>query len=315
MTRAVRAQVTRDEALRLRQVRVTNPAAEEAYLQGRLHLAGYGRKPRTVPSKSFQRAIDADPGYAAAHASAAFAYVKLASFAGVSHAEARLLARAEIRKAFETGDDIAEAHAAEADLRFLYDWDWEGAERELQRSLDLNPSFMYARNVYAQLLAAQKRFDEMLSLSEESLQMDPQSLDALVNHGMLLYYKRDYAAAEEVCRRALSMQPGDRVRLAPLDPCRRSARAVRRGARDRERGGEARRGCRRQSPRRRDSPAGALGTRRRGARSRGGAREGRKRRHHAGARAGSARTCTPRWDERRTRSTSSSAPSTSATPQ
>ena len=75
---------------------------------------------------------------------------------------------------------------------------------------------MYARNVYAQLLAAQKRFDEMLSLSEESLQMDPQSLDALVNHGMLLYYKRDYAAAEQVCRRALSMQPGDESALLLL---------------------------------------------------------------------------------------------------
>ena len=187
MTRAVLAQVTKDEAVRLRQVRVTNPAAEEAYLQGRLHLVGYGKEAANRALQSFQRAIDADPGYAAAHASAALAYVKLASFAGVSHAEARLSARAEIRKALETGEDIAEAHAAEADLKLLYDWDWQGAEQELQRSIDLNPSFMYARNVYAQLLAAQKRFDEMLSLSEESLRMDPQSLDTLVNHGMLLY--------------------------------------------------------------------------------------------------------------------------------
>jgi tetratricopeptide (TPR) repeat protein len=216
MTRAVRAQVTKDEALRLRQVRRTNPAAEEAYLQGRLHLAGYGKEAADRALKSFQRAIDADPSYTAAHASAAFAYVKLAGFGGISHGEARLLARAEIRKAFETGDDIAEAHAAEADLRFLYDWDWEGAEKELQRSIDLNPSFMYARNVYAQLLAAQKRFDEMLILSEGSLRMDPQSLDALVNHGMLLYYKRDYAAAEQVSQRALSMQPGNESALLLL---------------------------------------------------------------------------------------------------
>ena len=216
MTRAVRAQVTRDEALRLRQVRVTNPAAEEAYLQGRLHLAGYGKEAANRALQSFQRATDADPSYAAAHASAALAYVKLASFGGVSHAEARVSARAEIRKAFETGEDIAEAHAADAALRFLYDWDWAGAERELQTSLDLNPSFMHARDLYAQLLAAQKRFDEMLILSEDSLRMDPQSLDTLVNHGMLLYYKRDYAAAEQVSQRALSMQPGNESALLLL---------------------------------------------------------------------------------------------------
>jgi eukaryotic-like serine/threonine-protein kinase len=216
MARAVRAPLTKDESVRLRQVRHTNPAAEEAYLQGRLHLAGYGKEAANRALKSFERAIDADPSYAAAHASAAFAYVKLASFAGVSHAEARMAARDEIRKALETGDDIAEAHAAEADLRFLYDWDWDGAEKELQKSLDLNPSFMYARNVYAQLLASQQRFDEMLRLSEDSLEIDPQSLDALVNHGMLLYYKRDYAAAEEVSRRALGMEPGSESALLLL---------------------------------------------------------------------------------------------------
>ena len=216
LTRAVRAHVTTDEAARLRQVRRTSPAAEEAYLQGRLHLAGYGKEAAHRALKSFQRAIDADPNYAAAHASAAFAYVKLAGFGGISHPEARMLARAEIRKAFETGEEIAEAHAAEADLRLLYDWDWAGAEQELLRSLDLNASFMYARNVYAQLLAAQKRFDEMLIVSDESLRMDPQSLDALVNHGMLLYYKRDFAAAEQVARRALSLQPGDESALLLL---------------------------------------------------------------------------------------------------
>ena len=46
--------------------------------------------------------------------------------------------------------------------------------------------------------------------------MDPQSLDTLVNHGMLLYYKRDYAAAEQVSRRALSMQPGNESALLLL---------------------------------------------------------------------------------------------------
>ena len=216
ITRAVRAEVTNDETVRLRQVKGTDPAAEEAYLQGRLHLAGYGKEAANRALKSFQRAIDADPAYAAAHASAALAYVKLASFGGISHAEARQSARAEIKKALEAGEDIAESHAAEADLRFLYDWDWHGAEMELQKSIDLNPSFMYARNVYAQLLAAEKRFDEMLILSEESLRMDPQSLDALVNHGMLLYYKRDYAAAEEVSRRAVGMQPGNEGALLLL---------------------------------------------------------------------------------------------------
>jgi serine/threonine protein kinase/tetratricopeptide (TPR) repeat protein len=207
VTRAIRARVEPDEESRLRQVRRTNRVAEEAYLQGRLHLVGMSRAESGRALDSFLRAIDADPDYAAAHASAALAYVKFAAFGGMTHGEARSKASYEVRRASETGEEIAETHAAAADIKLLYDWDWEGAERELRRSLDLNPGFLYARNVYAQFLARQQRFDESLKLSEESLAMDPQSVDALVNHGMLLYYKRDYAAADEVSQRALTMQP------------------------------------------------------------------------------------------------------------
>jgi tetratricopeptide (TPR) repeat protein/TolB-like protein len=210
LTSAVRAHVTAEETTRLTaQVRRTTPAAEEAYLQGRVHMAAYGRDAAARALRSFQRAIEADPDYAAAHASAALAYVKLAGFGGASYDAARVDARAEIRRAFETGAETAEAHTAEGVLRFLYDWDFAGAETELRRSLDLNPNFMHARLVYAQFLAAHKRFDEMLRLSDESLTLEPESVEQLVNHSVLLYYKRDYAGAEEFSNRALAIQPGN----------------------------------------------------------------------------------------------------------
>ena len=213
VSRVIRAQVTPAEAVRLGQVRRTNPVAEEAYLQGRLHLIGYGPSAGRQALASFQRAIDADPEYPAAHASAALAYVKLAAFGGMTHGEARSKASAEIRRAYDAGEDIAEAHAADADLKLLYDWDWRVAEQELRRSIELNSSFMYARNVYAQLLARQRRFDEAIQLSEESLRIDPQSVETLLNHGMILYYKRDYAAAAQVSQQALQMQPGHAAAL------------------------------------------------------------------------------------------------------
>jgi serine/threonine protein kinase/tetratricopeptide (TPR) repeat protein len=209
LAKAVNSRVTDDEELRLRQFRRTSPAAEEAYLQGRLYLAGYGPEPAKRALGSFQRAIELDSNHAAAHAGAALAYVKLAGFNVLSHQEGRASAQAEIRKAYESGEDIAEAHAADADIKFLYDWDWDGAEREYQRSLDLNPAFMHARNNYAQVLAARRRFDESLKISEETLRMDPQSGDARLNHGLLLYYKGDLNAAEEVVQRVVMQEPNN----------------------------------------------------------------------------------------------------------
>ena len=205
---AVHAPVSREETVRLKQTKRTNRAAEEAYLQGRFQLTAYGADAAQRALDAFKRAIAADPDYAAAHASAAVAYLRLASFNKLSHGEARQNASAEIRSAYAAGDDIAEAHAADADVKFLYDWDWQGAEREYQRSLELNSSYLPARNNYAQVLAARKRFEPMLRISEESLSLDPQSAEALVNHGLLLYYKGDHAAADEYVQRALAMQPG-----------------------------------------------------------------------------------------------------------
>jgi serine/threonine-protein kinase len=206
---AVHVPVTGGESTRLAQVRTTTPAAEEAYLQGRLHLASYGPIPADRALKSFQRAIELDPGFDAAHAGAALAYLRLGGTNVLTHSDARQSALAEVRKAFASGVDIAEAHAALGDIQFLYDWDWRGAEREYRRSLDLNPGFITARKIFSQMLATRGRFDEALAISEETLRIDPQSMDGLIAHGMLLYYKRDFDAATKVANRALIEDPGN----------------------------------------------------------------------------------------------------------
>ena len=109
LAEAVHAPMTGNENLRLRQVRSTNPAAEEAYLQGRLHLATYGPEPAQRALDAFNRALSFDSGYGAAHAGAAIAYMRLGDAGVLSLADARQSALADIRKAFDGGDDGAEA--------------------------------------------------------------------------------------------------------------------------------------------------------------------------------------------------------------
>lgn len=204
--RAIHARVNGAESLR-RQNRPTTPAAEEAYMQGRLHMANYGPEPARRALASFESALALDPHYAAAHAGAALAQVRLGDAGVLSLPEARLAALAHIRKAFENGDDSADAHAALAETKFLYDWDWDGAEREYRRSLDLNSGQVYARSVYAQLLAARRRFDQALATTEETMRIDPQSSQAVLNHGLVLYYKRDFVAAREMADRLIAQDP------------------------------------------------------------------------------------------------------------
>jgi serine/threonine-protein kinase len=199
---SVRAAITPEESVRLRGAQQTNPAAEEAYFQGRMHFEDYGAAAAARALEAFERALKADPSHARAHAGASFAYISLAANGAMTHQKARAFAAEHVRRALELSEDLAESHKARADIEFRYEWQISTAEEEYRRALDLNPSLASALFEYAQLLAASGRFDEALAQAGLIEAIDPGSLPTLP--GLLLYYKRDYLAAEKALRGAIS---------------------------------------------------------------------------------------------------------------
>ncbi len=201
----VRASVTSEESARLRHVPQTNPAAEEAFFQGRMNLEAYGAAAARRAVDSFERALTFDPNYAPAHAGAAFAYIKLAASGATTHQKGRALALEHTRTALMLRDDLADAHAAMADIQFQYDWNNKSAEEEYRKALALNPNLISARNQYAQFLAAAHRFEEALIQAQEADAIEPGGAPSLT--GLILYYKRDYEAAEKAIRTAMNGRP------------------------------------------------------------------------------------------------------------
>ena len=193
---ALGVRLTTEEAVRFRRAHQTTPAAEEAYIRGRILLSGYGPDPARQATTAFQRAISLDGNYAAAYAGLARAYINLALHGGMSQQEARGSAMQATRKALDLDDGLADAHAILAEIYFRYDWDWAGAEREYRRSLELNPSYTYARGYYAQFLAAMRRFDEAYAEATTTRAQDPESGDARIIPAMVLFYRGDFDAAE-----------------------------------------------------------------------------------------------------------------------
>jgi serine/threonine-protein kinase len=201
----VRATIGPGESDRLSRSPQTNPAAEEAYLQGRTLLAGYGAEPAARALRSFERALSIERDHGSAHAGAAYAYIVLAADGAIPHQKARAMALTHARRALEVSDDSAEAHATMADIEFLYNWNLRGAEEEYRKSLELNPSLAIARSHYAQVLAAAGRFDESLAQVAEVESLDPDVMSDF--KGLILYYKRDYPAAEKAIRAELLRRP------------------------------------------------------------------------------------------------------------
>ncbi|MCL5743119.1 MAG: tetratricopeptide repeat protein, partial [Acidobacteria bacterium] len=150
-------------------------AAFENYVRARHYWAKRTDQDIQTAVAFFKAAIDADPAYAAAYAGLADCYNQFATVAvGRAPGENRGLAIATAKKAIEIDDQNVEAHAALGFAK-LYNWDWAGAELELTRALDLNPSYASAHVWRASSLLIRHRFDEAIAEAESAGELDPLS--------------------------------------------------------------------------------------------------------------------------------------------
>jgi adenylate cyclase len=88
------------------------------------------------------------------------------------------LARAAALKSIELNGSAAEGHASLGTVKFIYDWDWPGAEQELRRAIALNPSYEMGYHAYSVLLGAEHRYEESVAEARKAVEVDPLSVPA-----------------------------------------------------------------------------------------------------------------------------------------
>jgi Tfp pilus assembly protein PilF len=203
----VRVKLTPGEQERLGGTRAVNPRAYEAYLRGR-HCWNK-RTPSEVRRavEHFQKAIEADPTYAAAHAGLADSYNILADIGTVAPLEAASRARAATSRALELDPRLSEAHTSLAFIRFFFDWDWDGAGRSFREAIALNPNYATAHQWYAEFLVSQGRFEEALAEGRRAENLDPLAFIIGTSVGDVLFFWRRYDEAIEQLRRVIAMEP------------------------------------------------------------------------------------------------------------
>ena len=113
--------------------------------------------------------------------------------------------RAAALKALELDERLAEAHTSLGALKWEYEWDESGAEKEYRRAITLNPSYATAHQWYAEELAAVGREDEALAEIKRAQELDPLSLPISTVAGWILYLGRHYDQAIDQYRRTLEM--------------------------------------------------------------------------------------------------------------
>jgi tetratricopeptide (TPR) repeat protein len=156
--------------------RSVNPEAYDAYLWGRFYWTHRGDLHKSV--EAYQQAIQKDPQYALAYAGLASAYALLGQvpYDNMSPSEAKPKARAAAEHALQLDPQLAEAHAVLANVLFSYDWNFEAAEREFQRSFALGPNNPTAPYLwYGHYCIALNRLPQAMEENSRLLEFEPVS--------------------------------------------------------------------------------------------------------------------------------------------
>ncbi len=207
ITEEIRVQVTSQENERLRASRKVNPESYQDYLMGRFYL-----NKATAPALNksigyFQEATRKDPENAAAYAGLADAFMLLGQMDALPLAAYASKAREAVLKSLEIDNTLAEGHSVLGNFKMMIDWDWAGAEMELKRAIELNPSHADAFLWYSQLLNVLGRDEEALDRIRRALELDPLNPFIAANWvSRFLYLGRiDEGLAES--RKLTEMQP------------------------------------------------------------------------------------------------------------
>lgn len=184
-----------------------NPEAYQAYLKGRYNWDKRTKGAMGRAIQYFQQAIEIDPAYAVAYSGLADCFITLGWFRAAPAKEVFPKAKAAAMKALEIDDKLSEAHTSLAYVKFLHDWDWKGAERELKRAIKLNPKYPTARQWYAVYLWAMGRFDESIEQANRAVELDPLSRANNLTLGMALFFARRFEQSAEQLRKTLEIEP------------------------------------------------------------------------------------------------------------
>jgi DNA-binding SARP family transcriptional activator/TolB-like protein len=157
----------------------------------------------------FADAVRADPNYAWAHVGLADTYNILGSYdyGVLAPDSAYPPARRHATRALELSPGLAPAHAALANIRMNYDWDWNAAEAGFRRAIRLNPGYTPASEWLAYLLIARNRMTEALDLLHGAIEYNPASALIYTDLAHYHYYARDFDRAHGYVDRALAIDP------------------------------------------------------------------------------------------------------------
>ncbi len=194
-----------DESLIRKQTE--NLEAYSLFLKGRYHWHQLTPEGWKSSLDYFQKAIDVDPDYPMPYVWMAIWHQSQAFWAEISPKEANARSIEPMNKALLLDPDSPDLYNVRAVWRFAYEWDWEAAERDFERSLQLGPTVALVHMNYALFLMERGRLDESTHHANIARKLDPLSSMICAWAAIPLLNLGDYDTAVRLLKEAVALEP------------------------------------------------------------------------------------------------------------
>lgn len=199
-------QLTGDEQEKLSKRGTNDAQAFDAYLRARYNLYLFTPESYAKAKLYFEQAVRLDPNYALAYIGLAEFYFALTAFGATPPLAAYSKSRESALRALEIDDSMGEAYAVLAACDHE-DFDFIRMEKNLRRSIELNPNYPLSRIWLSNVLTFFGKSEEAIAEARRAVELNPISTFEKRQLAWIYSHNNRLDKALEVSRAAVEAEP------------------------------------------------------------------------------------------------------------
>jgi TolB-like protein/DNA-binding winged helix-turn-helix (wHTH) protein/Tfp pilus assembly protein PilF len=181
--------------------------SHDAYLRGLADSSIHTPEGLNRIIETFQDAARDNPDSAESYAGLAHIYERGANLGFLAPKDAYAKAREAAQHAIQIDPSLPESHAYLADALLTIDYDWKGAQAEIEKALALNWNDPMAHEWNGTFLSIQGKFPQGINEMSRAVELDPVNADRITFLAELYECAGKHEEAEKKAKSAIQLDP------------------------------------------------------------------------------------------------------------
>lgn len=216
ISQQIHLNLTPQEEKLLSESKPIDPDAYEAYLRGMGHWELGTKQDLDRAMEYFQLSREIDPDYALAYVGISRTWGGYVQNGFLPYSEVYEKAEAAGNMALKLDSSLVEIHARMATKYTWGDWNWQKAEKEFLKAIEINPNYAFSQAYYSHFLAIMGDPEKGLPHSELAIELDPFNTLYMSIHGQALKNAGKFNEALELLLKLYDIEPDQGIALPAL---------------------------------------------------------------------------------------------------